>query len=328
MLPFDGAHRVPEGRRPLALARDGPRRSGRCGQLQGVHGDERRLGEEGDPLHQVRQLPDVARPGIGEERRARVEGESLRPQAVVGAGPAQEVLRQEEDVRRALGERREPHGHDGEAVIEILAEAAGAHRVAQVLARRRDQRDVGRLALRGAEPAHRLILEDLQELGLDALRQEAHFIQQQGAAMRRLEQAGFGLTRVGEGSALEAEELGLEEGLGNRGAVDLDERPRCAGAGPVKGASQEPLARAGLPQDQERRKPAPLDPVREQPPHRIPDGLDRRTLPEQLRQGRHGGYSTPWPRARGLTGGGGGRPQAGRSPARLAPGGAVDARRG
>ena len=328
MLPLDRAHRIPEGGRPLALARGGPRRSGRCGQPQGVHGDARRLGEEGDPLHQVRQLPDVARPGIGEERRARVGGESLRAEPVIGAGPPQEVLRQEEDVRRALGEGGEPHGHDGEPVIEVLAETAGADRVEQVLARRRDQRDVGGLALRGAEPPHRLVLEDLQELGLDAGRQEAHLVEEERAAVGRLEETGLGLTRIGEGPALEAEQLGLEEGVGNRGAVDLDERSRRAGAGPVQGAREEPLARAGLPQDQERRKPAALDPVREDPPHRIPDGLDCRTLPEQLRQGRHGGYSTPAPRARGLTGGGGDRPRAGRSPARPAPDGAVDARRG
>ena len=98
---------------------------------------------------------------------------------------------------------------------------------------------------------------------------------------------GLGLARVGEGAPLEAEQLGLEQGLGDRGAVDLDERPRRPRAGPVKGAGQQPLARPRLALDQQRRQPAPLGPVREQPPDRLPDGLDRRALPEQLAQGGH-----------------------------------------
>ena len=136
---------------------------------------------------------------IREERRPRVGGERLRGQAVVGAGPREEVLGQEEDVRPPLGERGEPHGDDGEPVIEVLAESASPHRLQEVLARRRGDRDVGRLALRAAEPPHRPVLEDLQELRLDALRQEADLVEEEDAAVRGLEETRLGLARVGEG---------------------------------------------------------------------------------------------------------------------------------
>jgi hypothetical protein len=132
----------------------------------------------------------------------------------------------------------------------------------------------------------------------------------------RLEEAGLGLARVGEGAPFEAEQLGLEQGLRDCSAVDLDERPRGPRAGPVNGAGHEPLARAGLPLDQKRRQAPPLDAVGEQPLHRGADGLDRRTLPEQLGQGRHGGYSTPSPPVRRPSRAAAGRLRAGWRPAR------------
>src|SRR5262249_12625369 len=56
-------------------------------------------------------------------------------------------------------------------------------------------------------------------------------------------------------------------------------------------------------------------------------GLDRRARPKHLGQGRHGGYSTPGLPAGGWSGGGDGRPRAGRSRARLAHGDARLAKR-
>jgi hypothetical protein len=136
------------------------------------------------------------------------------------------VLGQEEDVRPPLGERRQPHGDHGQSVVEVFPETASPHPVPQVLARRRDERHIGRLASRAAESADRVVLEDLQELGLDALRQEAHLVEEEGTLMGRLEEARLGLARIGEGPALETEQLGLEQGLGDRGAVELHQRPR------------------------------------------------------------------------------------------------------
>ena len=52
------------------------------------------------------------------------------------------------------------------------------------------------------------------------------------AAVGGLEEPRLGLARVRERAALEAEQLRLEQGLGDRGAVDVDERP--AGRGPAR----------------------------------------------------------------------------------------------
>ena len=66
------------------------------------------------------------------------------------------------------------------------------------------------LALRRSEATHGTLLDDLEQLGLENLRQEPNLVQEDGASMRGLEQAGLRASGVGEGAAFVAEELGLE----------------------------------------------------------------------------------------------------------------------
>ena len=171
---------------------------------------------------------------------------------------------------------------------EVLAESARPHRVGEVLARGRDDRDIRWLAPGAAEPPHRAVLEHLQELRLDALRQQAHLVQKKGAAVGGLKEAGLGLARVGERPALEAEQLRLEQGLRDGRAVHLHE-----GAGPswarlVNGARQEAFARSRLALDEDRREATTLRPMGEEPTHRLTDGQDAGALAQQLGQPGHG----------------------------------------
>ena len=57
---------------------------------------------------------------------------------------------------------------------------------------------------------------------------------------------------AGEGALDVAEQLGLEQALGDRRAVDLDQRPLALGAAGVDGAGDQLLAGAGLAGDQRR----------------------------------------------------------------------------
>src|SRR5439155_503085 len=59
--------------------------------------------------------------------------------------------------------------------------------------------------------------------------------------------------RAGEGAALVAEQLGLEQLHGDRGAVDLDEGPLAARGNPVDGPGHVVLPDAALAADQNRR---------------------------------------------------------------------------
>src|SRR5262249_60796614 len=109
-------------------------------------------------------------------------------------------------------------------VIEVFQEPAWLYCGRQVLARGSDEGEIGGFTPHASKPADCPILEDLQQLPLHADRQEADLVQEQRATVGGLEEPGLRLLCSGEGPALEAEELRLEKRLGDRRAVDLDER--------------------------------------------------------------------------------------------------------
>ncbi len=287
LRPLDCAQRGVEGAarggRVDPLLAEG----GRGGDVQHRRRHHRGVDEEGHPLHRVGELPDVPRPRMLDERRARVRREALGCQTIFGAGRAQEVLREQDHVRAPLAERRQPQRHDGEPVIEILAEAPGVHRGRQILVARGDDPDVDGLGAGGAEPAHGAVLQDLQELGLEAVGQERHLVEEERAAVGRLEQPGLRLARVRECPALEAEQLGLEQGLGEGGAVDGDERLLRAGPLLVEHACEQTLAHPGLPLDEQRRQPPPIGGVLEQPSGTLPERDDAGRVAEERGKRAH-----------------------------------------
>jgi hypothetical protein len=214
--------------RAEVVLRRGPIGRGRSGldrlrKGERVGRDHRRVDQQGDPLHRVDELPDVAGPGVLEDRRHRIGCQALGRQAVFPARAGQEVLREVNDVRAPLAERRQAKGHDRKPVIEVLAEAVGAHRRQQVGVARGDDPDVDGLGAGRPEPADGAVLQDLQELRLEPIGQERDLVEEQGAVVCRLEQPGLGLARVRERPALEPEQLRLEQGIGDRRAVDVQE---------------------------------------------------------------------------------------------------------
>ena len=91
---------------------------------------------------------------------------------------------------------------------------------------------------------------DAEELGLDRQGELADLVEEEGAAVGELEAAAPLLLGPGEGSALVAEELALDDGLGQRGAVDRDEGALGAARALVEGAGDELLARSALAGDE------------------------------------------------------------------------------
>jgi len=79
--------------------------------------------------------------------------------------------------------------------------------------------------------------------------QVADLVEEQRAALRRLEPPGTRLMGPGERAALVAEQLGVDQRLAEGTAVDGDERP-AAFAGLVHPPRQQLLAGAGLADDQ------------------------------------------------------------------------------
>ena len=111
---------------------------------------------------------------------------------------------------------------------KILAKrAARHHRLAGPGASRARAFHLHRPA--AAEPVTRL-LQHAQQLRLEPHRHVADLVEQQRAAVRRLEQSRCGAVRAGERALLVSEQLGFEQVLGHRGAIDRDERPGGAAA--------------------------------------------------------------------------------------------------
>ncbi len=78
---------------------------------------------------------------------------------------------------------------DVEPVVEVLAESSGRHlRVEVAVRRRHDPRVHGQQAGR-ADPGHMALLEHAEQLGLRRERQLADLIEEQRAALGRLERA-------------------------------------------------------------------------------------------------------------------------------------------
>jgi hypothetical protein len=95
-----------------------------------------------------------------------------------------------------------------------------------------------------------LLLQHAQNLGLRLRAHVAHFVEEDGAAVRLLELPDLLLGRARERPLLVAEQLRLDQLLGNRGAVHLDEALRGPGAVAVDGPRHELLADAALAEQQ------------------------------------------------------------------------------
>src|SRR5690606_36096431 len=100
------------------------------------------------------------------------------------------------------------------------------------------------------DPVDGAVLDRAQQLRLQGERQLADLVEEQRPAAGGLETADAPLVRAGERALLVAEQLALEQRLGDRRAVHDDEGRRAARAELVHGARHELLAGAALARDQ------------------------------------------------------------------------------
>ena len=135
----------------------------------------------------------------------------------------------------------------------------------------------GRVLPQAADGA---LLDHGEELGLQRLGQQRDLIEEEHPAVRSLKEPGLGAVGIGEGPPLEAEQLGLEQRLGDRRAVDVHEGTTAAGAVAMEQAGDQALAGAGVTLDQDRREPLTIPLPVEQPAQLVPDHLDGRALAE------------------------------------------------
>src|SRR5262245_1115233 len=214
--------------------------------------DDRGLGHDHRALGAVLELPHVAGPGVRFDRSDRVRGERHRSAPLLLGEAPHEGVRKEGRVPRPLPERRNFEHDLREAEVEILAEAAAGDQVAEILVRRADDADIDRDSVAAAHALDHTLLQEAQQLRLQGGRKIADLVEEQRAAVRELELALGLLRRAGERPLLVAEELALEQVLGDRGAVDGDEARRAPRREVVQPAREELLSRPRLAEDEDR----------------------------------------------------------------------------
>jgi len=175
------------------------------------------------------------------------------PLAVEELGVAlREVVDQRRDLFGPLAQGRYHDLEDVQPVVEVLSELAGRHGLLQVLVGGRDDSDVHLDRGVAPDPRELPVLQDVEELGLERRVEIADLVEEDGAVVGRLELADLELMGAGEGPALVAEQLRLQQLARDRRAVDLHEGPPVARGMVVDRPGDEVLARAGFAADQHR----------------------------------------------------------------------------
>src|SRR5262249_22421784 len=156
------------------------------------------------------------------------------------------------DVVHPLAQGRYRDRQDIEPVVEIIAQRAVLQRLKRILVGgRHDPPVVVGLAL-SDKASYVPLLEDAQNLRLGTGLHLRHLVEEQGAAVSELETALAALDRAREGALLVAEDLALQQSLGNGRAVDGHERALPARRQRMHRSGNELLPRSALAGDQER----------------------------------------------------------------------------
>jgi hypothetical protein len=150
------------------------------------------------------------------------------------------------DILPAIAQRRHPQFDDVQPVVEVVPELARLDAFAEALVRGADDPHVHRLFLRVAHLPDLLLLDGAEQLHLHRQGQVGHLVEEQRAAMGRLEETVAVGVGTGEGALAIAEELALHQVLGDRPAVHRHERLVAAGALLMDEPGGEFLAAAGF----------------------------------------------------------------------------------
>ena len=201
--------------------------------------------------NRILELTNVAGPSVADQHVHGIAADRGDPLAFFGGEPRKEVAHQLRHVADTLAQRGHDHGEDIQAIVQILAELAFLDELDHVAVRRRDQAEVDLDALLRADGIDLAFLKRTQQLDLRIERELADLVEEERAAVGLLELTDALVDGAGERALLMAEENALDEVLGDRAAVDGDERPAGALALALDGARDQFLADAGFAFDQD-----------------------------------------------------------------------------
>ncbi len=163
-------------------------------------------------------------------------------------------LDQQFDVIATFAERRQFDDRDVETVVEVFAKGACLDHGGQIAVGGGDDADVGLdLVCRAERTEFRWRgVQRAEQASLHWERKLADFVEEQGPAVGLLKPPRPIGVCAGVRALLGSEELGVDQRLWNRTAIDRHEGPVMTWTSIVKCLRKELLARAGLAEDQDR----------------------------------------------------------------------------
>src|SRR5437660_6841159 len=156
------------------------------------------------------------------------------------------MSRQKRNVFLALAQGRHVEGDHIEPVKKVLAKIALRNFFFQVFVGRGDEASVYGNGLLAADRCEALFIQRAQNFGLRLEAHVAHFVEEQRAAMGFLELALFIPCRSGKRCFDVSEKFALDQILGNRGTIKLDEERILAEALGVNSMCYQFLAGPGF----------------------------------------------------------------------------------
>src|SRR5436309_7173668 len=187
-------------------------------------------------LDDVQQLPDIPPPLPRQQGLARLGREPLYRDAVLLAGPPQEMIGEQGNVLLTLPERRKADGEHVHPEEKVLPELSPTDLHRQVLVRGNNEPDVDPAWAVRSQSLDHTLLENPEELDLSGPRQAGDLVQEQCPAVCGLETPDPQARGPREGPFLVSEQPRLHQSLRAGGAVDGPERSR-APVPPVAGGS-------------------------------------------------------------------------------------------
>ena len=171
----------------------------------------------------VLELADVPGPWEFAERPGGGRAQSRRPPGAARV-LGEEVPGEQRNIAAPLTERRQLEPQHAQAVEKIGAEGAALYERGKIDVGRGDEPHVDRSLDARPSARERPVVQHPKQRALCARRQALHLVQKDGASTRLGEQARPRRVRIGERAALVAEELVFQQCVGQRRAVDGDER--------------------------------------------------------------------------------------------------------
>ena len=121
------------------------------------------------------------------------------------------MLEQDRNFFFAVAERRKGQGESVQPIVKIFAQALGGERFRNIDVGRGQNAHVNFNDRAAAQPGKLLVLQNVQQLGLQKRRHFPDFIQQDRALVAELEFAGLGVDRAGKCARFVSEEFAFQQ---------------------------------------------------------------------------------------------------------------------